>query len=441
MVKTCITKGVLLVMVPLLKGFHRSLSKFVKKSIDEALCGNKYYDIDHRILLKDGKVRIVHEKGEITVIKQAEEEQAKLRERLERASRLESIGKLAGGIAHDFNNILTVVIGYGNLLTMEAKKVIDPRPVNLNGIIKRTESLLLRLIGEDIELKTILMERDGIVMADSGQMEQVLMNLATNARDAMPEGGDIIIQTKIVELGNEYIKTHGYGVAGKYVLLSFSDTGIGMDEETKKRIFEPFFTTKEVGRGTGLGLSIVYGIVKQYDGYINVCSDPGKGTTFKIYLPLIDSPVEELKPDTGAPVTVGGTETILLAEDEEEVRNFCEKVLEKFGYKVITAADGEEAIQKFMENKDGINLLVFDVLMPKKSGKEAYNAIKEIRSDMKVLFMSGYSEDIIHKKGLPLKRGLHFISKPISPKRFLMRVRMALDNSLSTTSKLPSLVK
>lgn len=592
---------------------HPDDKEFVKKSIDEALCGNKYYDIDHRILLKDGKVRIVHEKGEITVgdtgrairmvgtvqditerkqmedqlrklsyaieqstiaiiitdingniqyinpkftqltgytpeevmgknprflksgktppgeykrlwdtitaggewqgefcnkkkngefyweqerissiknqegdiinfigfkeditvIKQAEEEQAKLRERLERASRLESIGKLAGGIAHDFNNILTVVIGYGNLLAMETKKddpsmayvqkilasakraaqltqgllafsrkqVIDPRPVNINGIIKREESLLLRLIGEDIELKTILMERDGIVMADSGQMEQVLMNLATNARDAMPEGGDILIQTKIVELGNEYIKTHGYGVAGKYVLLSFSDTGIGMDEETKKRIFEPFFTTKEVGKGTGLGLAIVYGIVKQHDGYINVCSEPGNGTTFKIYLPLIDSPVEELKPDTSTPVTVGGTETILLAEDEAEVRNFCEKVLEKFGYKVITAADGEEAIQKFIENKEEIHLLIFDVLMPKKSGKEAYNAIKERMPDMKVLFMSGYSEDIIHKKGLPLKKGLHFISKPISPKRFLMRVRMVLDNSLSTTFKVPSLIK
>lgn len=588
---------------------HPDDREFVKKSVDEALYGNMHYDIDHRIILKDGNVRIVHEKGEIsiddtgravrmvgtvqditerkrmedqlkklsyaieqstiaivitdahgniqyvnlkfiqltgytsdeimgktprilksgktppeeykrlwdtitaggewqgefynkkkngefyweqerissiknqkgvitsfiafkediTLVKQAEEEQSKLRERLERASRLESVGKLAGGIAHDFNNILTVVMGYGNLLTMEIKKddpsvayvqkilasakraaqltqgllafsrkqVIDPRPININEIIKKTESLLFRLIGEDIELKTILMNRDGIVMVDSGQMEQVLMNLATNARDAMPEGGDIIIHTEIVELGNEYIKTHGYGMAGKYVLLSFSDTGVGMDEETEKRIFEPFFTTKAVGMGTGLGLAIVYGIVKQHNGYINVCSEPGKGTTFKIYLPLSESAVEELKSDTSAPVTVGGTETILLAEDEGEVRNLGKKVLEKFGYKVIEAGDGEEAIQKFIENKNNIQLLVFDVLMPRKSGKEAYDAIKRIRPGMEALFMSGYSEDIIHKKGLPLKKGLNFISKPISPKRFLMRVRMALDNSLSATFKLP----
>ena len=587
---------------------HPDDREFVKKSVDEALCENKYYDIDHRLLLKDGKVRIVHEKGEITIddtgrairmvgtvqditerkrmedqlrklsytieqstiaiiitdtdgniqyvnpkftqltgytseevmgknprilksgktppekykqlwdtitaggewqgefcnkkkngefyweqerisstknqegvitnfiafkeditlIKQAEEEQAKLRERLERASRLESIGKLAGGIAHDFNNILTVIIGYGNLLketkkddpsetyvqtiltsaeraaqltrgllAFGRKQVINPRPINLNEIIKRTESLLLRLIGEDIELKTILMDRDGIVMADNGQMEQVLMNLATNARDAMPGGGDIIISTEAMELDNEYVKAHGYGEAGKYVLLSFSDTGEGMDEEMRKRIFEPYFTTKEVGKGTGLGLAIVYGIVKQHNGYINAYSEPGKGTTFKIYLPLIESAVEELKPETSAPVVLIGTETILLAEDEVEVRNLGKKVLERFGYKVIEAVDGEEAIQKFVENKDEINLLAFDVLMPKKSGKEACDAIKKIKPDMKVLFMSGYSEDIIHKKGIPLKKGLNFVSKPISPKQFLIMVRMVLDNSLSATFKLP----
>lgn len=408
-------------------------------------------------------------KEDITLVKQAEEEQTKLRERLERASRLESIGKLAGGIAHDFNNILTVIIGYGNLLNKETKKgnpsmeyvkkiltsaeraaqltqgllafsrkqIINQRPVNVNEFVKKSESLLSRLIGEDIELKTILMNRDGIVMADSGQMEQVLMNLTTNARDAMPEGGDIIIRTEIVELGNEYIKAHGYGLIGKYVLLSFSDTGVGMDEETKKRIFEPFFTTKKVGKGTGLGLAIVYGIVKQHNGYINVYSETDKGTTLKIYLPLVESMADKLKPDTSAPVTLDGTETILLAEDEEEVRTLGKKVLERFGYKAIEAADGEEAIQKFMENKDDINLLVFDVLMPKKSGKEAYDAIRKIRPDMKVLFMSGYSEDIIHKKGIPFKGGLNFVSKPISPKRFLVRVRMVLDNALSATYKLP----
>ena len=252
------------------------------------------------------------------------------------------------------------------------------------------------------------------------------MNLATNARDAMPNGGEIIIHTKILELDNEYIKTHGYGEVGKYVLLSFSDTGEGMDENTRKRIFEPYFTTKEVGRGTGLGLSIVYGIVKQHNGYINAYSEPGEGTSFKIYLPLIGSKVEEKGLETHT-LTTGGTETILLAEDELEVRNLVKTVLERNGYKVIEAADGEDAIQKFMEHKDEINLLVFDVVMPKKSGKDAYDIIKKVNPEVRTLFMSGYSEDIIHKRGVMIEKGLTYTTKPILPTELLKIIRELLD--------------
>lgn len=456
---------------------HPDDREFVRKSVDEALYERKPYDIEYRVTLKDNTICFIHAKAivlfdnmgirpvrmvgmlqDITKNKQAEEEQSRLREQLERVSRLESVGKLAGGIAHDFNNILTVISGYGQLLSKElknddqlkeyVKKIItsaeravqltqgllafgrkqisDQKPVEINELIKSSESLMRRLLGEDIELTISLVDRKCVVMADSGQMDQVLMNLATNARDAMPHGGEIIIHTNIIELDNEYRKTHGYGEIGKYFLLSFSDTGEGMDEETRKRIFEPYFTTKDVGKGTGLGLSIVYGIVKQHNGYINAYSEPGEGTSFKIYLPLIESEVEEKGPETQT-LTTGGTETILLAEDELEVRNLVKTVLERNGYKVIEATDGEDAIRKFTEHKDEINLLVFDVVMPKKSGKDAYDAIKKVKPEIRTLFMSGYSEDIIHKRGVIIEKGLTYATKPILPTELLKIIRELLD--------------
>jgi len=282
----------------------------------------------------------------------------------------------------------------------------------------------MRVMREDIKLTTVLADKRCMVMADTGQMEQVLMNLATNARDAMPEGGILSISTDIVEMGDEYIKAHGYGKVGKYVLISISDTGKGMDEKTKERIFEPFFTTKEVGKGTGLGLAIVYGIIKQHNGYIDVDSESGKGTTFRIYLPLIESEVEKEKPHIHV-IQKGGTETVLIAEDEEDVRGLMKMVLEGHGYKVIEAVDGLDAINKFKENMDKIHLLLFDVIMPNKSGKEAYYAINEIRPGIKALFMSGYSKDIIQEDISRL--GLHFVSKPILPTELLKKVREALD--------------
>ncbi|NCO82858.1 MAG: PAS domain S-box protein [Nitrospirae bacterium] len=380
-----------------------------------------------------------------------------LEAQLFQSQKMEAIGVLAGGIAHDFNNILTAIIGYAGvtqmkmkeddplrhnieqviasaeraatlthgLLAFSRKQVTNPLPVNLNDLINKEGKLLSRIIGEDIELKTAFSEEALVVLADSGQLEQVFMNLATNARDAMPDGGRLIIETDKVEIDEKYIKVHGYGKPGMYAVASVSDSGAGMDEGTRQKIFEPFFTTKESGRGTGLGLSIVYGIIKQHNGYINCYSEPGKGTTFKIYLPLTEAEVAEMKPVEPAAL-LKGTETILLAEDEEAVRKLAKTVLEEFGYKVIEAVDGEDAAAKFMENKDSIDLFFADVVMPKMSGKEVYEMIKKIRPGIKILLTSGYPADFIHKEEI-MEKELDFIAKPLSPTALLKKVREALD--------------
>ncbi len=378
-------------------------------------------------------------------------ERKKLGEQLRQSQKMEAIGTLAGGVAHDFNNILTAIIGYANLLAMKMgkdnplksfiddilatseraahltqsllafsrKQVMRPKPENLNEIVKRIERLLKRVIGEDIEFRTMLADEELIIMADSGQIEQVLMNLATNSRDAMPDGGILTIKTERMEIRGE--TTGSYIKPGAYAVISVSDTGTGMDEVTKQKIFDPFFTTKEVGKGTGLGLSIVYGIIKQHNGEINVYSESGKGTTFKIYLNLIEA--KEAMPVTapyGLPER--GTETILIAEDDPQVRRLTKAILEEFGYTIIEAADGQEAVDKFIENKDRIQLLILDVVMPRKTGKEAYDEIKQVKAEVRCLFTSGYTSDIIHKKGI-LEEGLNFISKPISPNQLLLKVR------------------
>ena len=383
-------------------------------------------------------------------------EKKKLEAQLLHAQKMEAIGTLTSGIAHEFNNILTVIIGYGRLLREEMKQddplnhnvnqilssseraanliqsmlafsreqISNPMPARLNKIIKNVEKLLLRVIGEDIELKTILTDEDLIVNVDSGQIEQVLMNLVTNARDAMPDGGCLTISTGLVELDEE-LKIFEYQKPGKYALMSLTDTGTGMDEATIEKIFEPFFTTKEVGKGTGLGLSMVYGIIKQHKGYIHVYSELWKGTTFKIYLPIAKSESKETKLAASA-AQIGGTETIMLAEDDQVVRELTKTLLEGFGYNIIEAADGEDAINKFVADKDKIQLLILDLIMPKKSGKEAYDEIKKIRPDVKALFTSGYAIDIIKRKGL-LEEGFNFISKPILPKELITKVRELLD--------------
>jgi len=380
-----------------------------------------------------------------------------LKQRLQHAQKLETIGTLASSVAHDFNNVLTAIMGYGHLLhmkmkednpyrhnieqilasaeraanltqsllTFSRKQVSNPKPVNLNELIKRMEKFLLRVISENIELNAKVTDADLTVMADSSQIEQVLINLCTNVRDAMPDGGCLNIETDIVKLDAEFLKAHGYGKRGNYALISVTDNGIGMDEETKKKIFKPFFTTKKDGKGTGLGLSIVYRIIKQHNGYINVYSELGKGTTFKIYLPLTTSKVEKEKPVELITPRVG-TETILLAEDDADVRVLTKAVLEEFGYTVIAAVNGEDAINKFMSNENKIHILLLDIVMPKKGGKEVYEVIKKIRPEIKVVFASGYPSDFIHKKEI-CEQGLDFILKPIPPQELLRKLREVLD--------------
>ena len=387
-----------------------------------------------------------------------EQEHQKLEEQLRHAQKMEAVGILAGGVAHDFNNILNVIIGYGTmlmdrlgddhlskeqlnevltaadraanltkrLLTFSRKQVVEVKPVNVNEIIMGMEKMLSRIIGEDIAFTMELASRKMIVMADAGQIEQVLMNLITNARYAMPKGGKLTIRTGIKEMDEEYITAYGYGKAGTYAVISAADTGSGMDAETQMKIFEPFFTTKGIGEGTGLGLSIVYGIIRQHNGYINVYSEPGKGTEFKIYLPLIEEKaIKGLEVEAVAPGK-GGTETILLAEDDASLRKLFRIILEALGYTVITAEDGAEAATKYRENRDRIALVVLDMIMPKKNGKEAYTEIKNISPGIKALFVSGYTMDIIHKKEL-LDNGMDFILKPVSPRDLVKKVREILD--------------
>jgi PAS domain S-box-containing protein len=374
---------------------------------------------------------------------------------LHQAQKMEALGTFAGGIAHDFNNMLTVIIGHGTILTMKMAKddplvhdvqqvlaaadraanltqsllafsrktPIKRKPVNLNNIVGRIEKLLARLLRENIEFKTSLADEELIIMADSAQLEQVLMNLATNAQDAIPNGGRVAISTDAANLDLEFIQVHGYGTPGRYAVLSFSDTGFGMNEETAQRIFEPFFTTKEVSKGTGLGLAIVYGIVQQHDGYINCYSEPGIGTTFRIYLPLART-VSEEELEASEPSPTGGTETILVAEDDIAVRSLNRQLLETFGYKVIEAVDGEDAIAKFIENKAEIRLVVLDVVMPQKNGKEACEEIKRILPEMKFLFTSGYASDIFEYREIT---SINFISKPILPTILLNKIREILD--------------
>ena len=276
------------------------------------------------------------------------------------------------------------------------------------------EKFLKRVIGEDVAYEMTLHKGTIPVLADMHQLEQVLMNLATNARDAMPQGGTITIATEQIRIGKDFITAHGYGNPGIYALLTVADTGKGMDEQTRKRIFEPFFTTKEVGKGTGLGMAVVYGIIKQHDGYINVYSEPGKGTTFRIYLPVIASGSIEEKKTKEVETPERGTETILLAEDDESLRDITKSLLENFGYYVIVAVDGEEAVKKYVENEGKIQLLLFDLIMPKKTGKEAYDEIKNITPDMKVIFLTGYAADIIRQKGL-LKITIRYSTSPSHP--------------------------
>lgn len=381
----------------------------------------------------------------------------KMENQLHHLQKMDAIGRLAGGIAHDFNNILTAISGFGhllqvktdpdaptrkyvdnimfaseraanltqNLLAFSRKQAYHPQQCKLNDIISKLEPLLSRLIREDIELRCEIDSFNLPIMADSGQIEQVLINLVTNARDAMQNGGTILLKTFPVHLENEFIEAFGFGTAGDYAAISLSDTGSGMDAYTKKQIFEPFFTTKEKGKGTGLGLAIVYGIIKQHGGYINVESEQGLGTTFTIYLPLeLSDPLSgENEEETSS---YPGSEIVLLAEDEERLRHLFRSVLEENGYTVVEAADGEEALAVFNANKNAIQLMILDVIMPRRNARDVYETVKNQRPDMKFLFISGHGSETIQESGI---RGEHItiLTKPASMPRFLKTVRKVLD--------------
>lgn len=384
-------------------------------------------------------------------------EMKKLEQQLIHAQKMEAVGQLAGGIAHDFNNIVTAIIGYGNLVLMKLseddsvrhfveqilvtadraaeltqgllafsrKKVLNMHPANLVDIINGFRSFLERIIGEQIVVTTNLSDQPIFIYSDSSQIEQVLMNLATNARDAMPEGGAISIATEIIELDEGFVKAHGYGEPGKYACISVTDTGMGMDDETIKKIFEPFFTTKEAGKGTGLGLSIVYGIIKEHNGYILAYSKIGTGTTFRIYLPIIDS-VEHRPAISQNFEPQGGHETVLIVEDDAQVREITAKLLNGYGYTVIEAEDGDDALGKFAKAQGSVQLVILDVFMPNKGGRDVAEAISLLSPGVKVLFNSGYPLDFLVSKNI-LQDSVNFFTKPIAPRELLRKVRELLD--------------
>ena len=384
----------------------------------------------------------------------------KLEEQFRQAQKMESIGTLAGGIAHDFNNILSAILGYGELITddmapddphrenlntiIEAgqqasrltkdlllfsrKQVSDKGPVDLNAVILKIEKFIRRIIGEDIQCETRLAHKPIMIFADGHQLEQVLMNFVTKARDAMPMGGQFIIATEYLEIDQAFVEAHGFGKPGPYALLTVSDTGKGMDKLTAEKIFEPFFTTKAMGKGTGLGLAVVYGIIKEHQGYVNVYSEPDRGTVFKIYLPVIPEYRQDSQANVERERPLGGRETILLAEDEAAVRRLISTLLKRYGYTIIEAINGEDAISKFKEHGDGVHLLLFDLVMPRMNGKTAMDAIREINPDIKGIFISGYAPENIQQKDL-LDVKTEVLFKPVSPKDLLHAIRRTLDAS------------
>jgi PAS domain S-box-containing protein len=397
---------------------------------------------------------------DITERLKAEEERKKLEAQLHQAQKMEAVGQLAGGIAHDFNNILTAITGYSSiillriekesplrhfvqqvltaaerateltngLLTFSRRQVLHAKPMDLCGVVRGLEKMLRRIVPEDIDFRTTVPDKDLIVMADKGQIGQVLMNLVTNAKDAMPRGGNLTIEVSPVVMEERFVHAHGFGEPGDYACVTVSDTGQGMDEETRKRIFEPFFTTKEVDKGTGLGMAIIYGIIQQHNGYISVYSEKERGTTFKIYLPLIAEGIKEEHDTREAEPPPGGTETVLLAEDDATVLELHRMILEEAGYKVIEAVDGQDALDKFTEHRTEVDILATDVIMPKINGKSLFEEISKIRPDMKVLFISGYTKDLIVERGI-MEDEFSVITKPVTSHELLKKMRELLDRN------------
>lgn len=440
-----------------------------KKMWNTLMAGNVWHG-EFRNTKKNGdvywelaQISPIRDKGNVITnfiaIKEDIDDRKTLENQLRHSQKMEAIGQLAGGIAHDFNNILTAIIGYASIMQMKLpsgsplketavhilsaaergssltqgllafsrKQDTNLTNINLNDIIERIKKLLLRLIGEDIKLISILDVDTLPVLVDSVQIEQVLMNLVTNSRDAMPDGGSIVIKTEAIKIDDEFIHEQGFGTPGIFALLSVTDTGEGMDDETIKRIFDPFYTTKETGKGTGLGLSIIYGIIKKHNGYISCTSTPGKGATFNIYLPFTTSDNERFESMEPESTYTGGSEMILLAEDDDSMRSLYTELLEEFGYSIIAAKDGLEALELFRDKYQNISLAILDVIMPGMGGVETYKAMQTIKPGINVLFCSGYPAETIEKE-LIGSNNIHFLAKPYMPKELLMKIREIMGN-------------
>ena len=420
---------------------------------------------DHRELrarLKVGERVLALEQSlakKISEQNQAEAEHRRLEQQLFLAQKIESVGTLAGGVAHDFNNLLTAVLGNtrlarkrlqpgdplqefledvedaGNraasltrqLLAFSRRQQLERKTINLNDTIGEFMKMLRRIIGEDIEVRVQTASNLSPVFADPGQIEQVVMNLAVNARDAMPGGGLLLIETHDVVLGEDHCRTHQWVKPGQYVQLIMSDTGAGMDAQTQQRIFEPFFTTKEVGKGTGLGLSVIYGIIKQHGGYVDVYSEVGCGTTFKIYLPVAEQRAEETTHEA-QPALIGGTETILLAEDEPALRKLAHRCLDELGYRVLVARDGEEAVEAYLTHQAEIDMVILDLVMPRMGGREAHDRIRALGSEVPVMFVTGYSAELAKSQFIG-ESGAALMQKPYNVDALGGKVREVLDQA------------
>ena len=440
----------------------------VVEAAEEASKRGERFQAEYRVIRQDGRVIWVSDTAVVVPGSDAHPlmegiivditDRKQLEGQLQQARRMEAVGRLAGGIAHDFNNLLTIIKGYTELgltraksqpeiradleriedaseraaglvrqlLAFSRRQVLQPKVLDLNGIVVGLDKLLRRLMNEDIEMKTIVAKDLGTIKADPGQVEQVIMNLVVNARDAMPDGGRLTVETENVELDEAYAKDHAAVRPGRYVMLAVSDTGVGMSADTIAHIFEPFYTTKESGRGTGLGLSTVYGIVKQSGGYIWVYSEPDEGTTFKVYLPRVDEPAEALPKKKVSLADRTGTETILLVEDEPQLRELTRMALASRGYSVVEAANPDEAERLSEKYGAKIHLLLTDVIMPGISGRELAKRVSARHPAMRVLYMSGYTYNVIAQGGT-LERGVAFLQKPFTPSALIEKVREVLD--------------
>jgi nitrogen-specific signal transduction histidine kinase/CheY-like chemotaxis protein len=379
------------------------------------------------------------------------------------AQKMEAVGRLAGGVAHDFNNLLTIINGFAALLSEQTsaedprrghlkeilmageraasmtrqllafsrRQVMEPRVLDLSSVLAEIEKMLRHLMGEDVELVTTLRPGLGRVKVDAGQIEQVIMNLAVNARDAMPKGGKLLIETSNVEVDEDYTRSHSNMISGKYVMMAVSDTGSGMNLDTQAHMFEPFFTTKEEGRGTGLGLATVYGIVKQSGGFIWVDSEPGRGSTFKIYFPQVEEVVPTTESTEIRTMQANGSETILVVEDEAGVRSMVCEALMSHGYKVLEATGATQALMISRQHKDPIHLLLTDVVLPGTDGKRLALRLSALHSETKVLYMSGYTDDAIVRHGI-MEGSMPFLQKPFGPNALLVKVREVLEMKSGT---------